>query len=258
MSRIAASCLALAIVLSGTPARAQTPEELEAARALFAEGVQATQDERWDDAADRFRRVMRVRATGQVKYNLALALSHTGEIAEAAALLREVVDDRELDRRTRRDARTLLAGIEPRLGHLTVRLEGDEAGVAITLDGEPLGLDRVGTPFEVDPGEHRLALRRGDREVGARTVTVGAGESAEASLVETSVRESDQADDLLADTQPVAPAGRSVIEEWWFWTIVGAIVVVGVGVGVGAAVASSGPSAVQGNLSPGVLEVMLP
>lgn len=246
------------VLLSTSGAIAQTDEELEEARALFGEGVEATQDERWADAADRFRRVMRVRSTGQVKYNLALALSHTGELAEAAVLLRDVVDDRELDRRTRRDARRLLDEIEPRLGHLTVRVTGDEGGLAITLDGEPLGLDRIGTPIEVDPGTHRLAARRGDRELGSRSVTVAEGESAEVSLVAAAVQvEPDDEVPILTD-EPTAPVSSgNVLEEWWFWTIIGAVVVVGVGVGVGVAV-GSGPSPVQGNLSPGVLEVVLP
>ncbi len=248
----------LLVLLLASAASAQTDEELEEARTLFGEGVQLTQEERWEEAAERFRRVMRVRATGQVKYNLALALSHTSALAEAATLLREVVDDAELDRRTRRDARRLLDEIQPRLAHLTVRVQGDEAGLALTLDGAPLGLDRLGTPIPVDPGRHTLAARRGAREAGTREITLAEGESGEVTLVATAVHASDEPPGLFDDEPSAHASSGNVLEEWWLWTLVGAVVVVGVGIGVGVAVATSGPSPVQGNLSPGVLEVTLP
>lgn len=259
MLRSPASCSAfLLVVLVASAASAQTEEALEEARALFGEGVQLTQEERWEEAAERFRRVMRVRATAQVKYNLALALAHTTALAEAAALLREVLDDRELDRRTRRDAQRLLEEVEPRLAHLTVRVQGDEAGLALTLDGAPLGIDRLGAPIAVDPGRHRLAVRRGEREAGSREVTLAEGESSEVTLVATAVHASEGQPDLFDDAPPASASSGNVLEEWWLWTIIGAVVVVAVGVGVGVAVAADGPSPVQGNLSPGVLEVTLP
>lgn len=260
MLRFGATAMAL-VLLATAGASAQTEEELEEARALFAEGVQATREERWGEAAERFRRVMRVRATAQVKYNLALALSHTGELAEAAALLRDVVEDPDLPRRPRRHARRLLREIEPRLGRLTVRVQGDEVGLTVTLDGRPIGLDRLGSPIEVDPGAHRVALTRGGVVLGSRQVRVAEGESAEVALVATAVRrtEGEERELVVAEEPAVAPAaGGSVLEEWWFWTMVGAVVVAGVGIGVGVAMATSAPSPVQGNLSPGVLEVMLP
>jgi tetratricopeptide (TPR) repeat protein len=53
--------------------------------------------------------------------------------------------------------------------------------------------------------------------------------------------------------QEAAPAasGGSILDEWWFWTVL-AVVVVGaaVGIGVGVAMSSSGQSAVAGNFGP--------
>ncbi len=58
---------------------------------------------------------MQVRATPQVKYNLALALSHLEEeeVSEARRLLREVEQDETLDEDSRRDARTRLEELGP-------------------------------------------------------------------------------------------------------------------------------------------------
>jgi tetratricopeptide (TPR) repeat protein len=42
--------------------------------------------------------------------------------------------------------------------------------------------------------------------------------------------------------RPIAPvAGPPIYEEWWFWTIIGAVVVIGLGVGIGVGVATQGP-----------------
>ena len=253
---VAAVLVATALV---PPALAQSEEDLARARALFAEGVELTHAERWEEAVERFRQVLEVRSTPQVQYNLALALEGAGELSEAAALLRTIQDSRELDRRTRRDVQRLLESIGPRLGQLTVRITGDEAGVRVLVDGDEMPLDRIGQPLASDPGEHRVVMERRGRVVASQTVTVVSGENAEVTLVETAVSASALDDDLLTRQDP-APAGGggNVLEEWWFWTIIGAAVLA-TAVTVGVVAATSGPpSPVQGNLTPGVLEVMLP
>ena len=135
-------------------AEAQTEAELETARATFMEGVELSGDAQWAEAAQRFREVLAVRSTAQVQYNLGLALSHTDALVEAAELLRAALDSDELDRRRARDIRRLLEELEPRLARITVRTMGDEAGANVTLDGEAVGLDQIGTAIPVDPGAH--------------------------------------------------------------------------------------------------------
>ncbi len=136
-------------------------------------------------------------------------------------------------------------------------MSGDEAGTQVTLDGEALGLERVGQPLEVDPGTHRAALLRDGAEVGSREVTLAEGESQEITLVATAVQ-APVDDELLTQAPPPPPPGGSVLEEWWFWTILAAVVVVGAGVATGVVLGTQSPSPVQGNLSPGSLQVTLP
>jgi hypothetical protein len=250
--------LSMGAILAAHPAAAQTPEELAQARAAFGEGVELTEQERWPDAAERFRAVIAVRATGQVKYNLGLALAHTSELVEAAALLREAADDRELARATRRQARELLGEIEPRIGELRVVLRGDEAGLALTLDGERLGLERVNVPFPANPGTHRVVVTRGSREIDAQSVEVPEGGEAVVTLRTVAPPPAVVDDEVILalDEEPVT-GGRSVAVEWWFWTIIGAVVVAGVGITIGVVVSNDGEvQPVFGNLDPGVLEVM--
>ena len=263
-----AAGLAIASLLAAPHASAQTEAQLERARVAFGEGVQLTAEERWAEAAARFREVIAVRATPQVRYNLAVALYHSGEIPEAADHLALVVDADELDRRTRRDARRMLDEALPQLARLTIRIVGDEGGAIVLLDDREIGLDRIGTPISVMPGAHRVALRRGARVVGRREVSVAQGESAEVSLAPAAVAsieaEPDPIDrEILTREEQPGGSGGDVTGEWWFWTAIGAGAVVVAAVVVGVAVASSDTGGgqmppVQGNLQPGVIDVTLP
>lgn len=251
---IAASLSMLAVAPT---ARAQTDAELDAARATFAEGVELTEAEQWSEAAERFRAVLAVRSTPQVQFNLGLALSHTDRLAEAARHLGDAIADPELDRRTRRHAERILRDLEPRLARLTVRLAGDEGGVEVTLDDEPLGLDRIGQPIPVDPGSHRVVASRGGAVMASETVTLAEGAEEEVTL-EAAARPI-ELDVELAPTIEDEPAegGGDVTSEAWFWAVIGgaALLVVGAIV-IGIVVAEDGNvSPFSGNLSPGYLEV---
>jgi len=251
-------CLAVA-----GPAAAQSEAELARARAAFGAGVEASDAGRWEEAAARFRQVMEVRATGQVKYNLAVALEHTGELAEAAELLADVVDDRELGRRTRRDARRLLSTIQPRLGRLTVMVSGDDAGTRVTLDGDELAAESIGSAVTVDPGMHSVVLARGGTELDRESVSVPEGGTASVTLTAAApvptpaevALDAETAGDPRSDDTDDG-GGGSVFGEWWFWTGVAALVI---GVALIGIIASSGDDGepVQGNLRPGILEVSL-
>ena len=78
-------------------ASAQTAEELEEARATFAEGVELSRAGRWAAAAQRFRRVHAVRATPAVKFNLGLALVRSGREQQGERYLRAALNSGELD-----------------------------------------------------------------------------------------------------------------------------------------------------------------
>lgn len=243
--------LVLALAVFSTPASAQSEEELAQLRATFAEGVQLTLDEQWDEAVVRFRTVIAVRDTSAVRYNLAFALAHTDAIGEAARLLDVVLGDPDLDARTRASATEVLATLETRMGRLTIRLLGDEAGLTVLLDGEEIPLGQVGQPIRVVPGAHEVALRHGLEELATRSVSVDEGAS-EVVVLSANAPTSD-------DSGSISDHGAGdMTSEWWFWTAIGAgVVAVGTGIIIGVAVSSDGSvQPVAGNLDPGVLRVM--
>ncbi len=240
----------LAIALFAVPALAQRasppPNDVERARELFAEGVRLIDEEQFAEAVARFRAVMPIRSTPQVKYNLALALRGTGELSEAAELFREVSTSRSAAEGLRDDARHMLRALERDVGHLTIRVAGDDDRAVVTLDGHAVGLDRLGYAIAVPPGDHEVVLRRGDETLSSEEVHVARGRSSEVTLriaqppaaraVALPAPQLDGDIGLPEERQQRAPEAP-VVEQWWFWTALGAVGVVLVS--IVAAVATS-------------------
>ena len=76
----------------GAPAEAApSAEVLEVARSLFREGVEAAQAGRWEEARQRFARVLSLRAAPLVRFNLAVASRNVGRFVEAIDQYRQFV-----------------------------------------------------------------------------------------------------------------------------------------------------------------------
>lgn len=249
----------LAVALVAPAAHAQTEEELTRARAQFREGVELVEAEQWEEALARFRAVAEVRDTPQVRYNLALALSHTeGGAPEASRILAGVVRDPETDGATDERARALLTQLRRDVATLVIRIRGDEAGTHVTVDGEEISLAQVGRPYEVSPGTHVIELRWGRHVRDHQDIDLGAGAREEIELDANGTYEETQLNASLQDAADGGAGGGDVTDEWWFWTAigVGGAIVLGLIIGFAASAAQSDPQPITGNLDPGVLMVM--
>src|SRR5688572_20479869 len=111
-----AGALALVVMVSGGVAAAQ--DNTERARTLFSEGLELADRGEWEEAAQKFRATLRLRQSPAVVYNLAVALEHTGELAESSTLLETVIEDPTAERAMIRDARRLHRSIQPRLARV--------------------------------------------------------------------------------------------------------------------------------------------
>lgn len=138
------------------------------------------------------------------------------------------------------------------------RLDGDSPinEVATMLDLEKIGVIRVSSAGD---GQATLELLLFDVASGRRLVrgqgtvptAIGALEAGVERLVqgafEAALRpqQAGDAENIIGtspEPSPIAPpAGPPVYEEWWFWTIIGAVVVIGAGVGIGVGLATQGP-----------------
>lgn len=190
--RTAVLCGAL---LTPSMARAQEGPEAIARRGLLVEAERARRAGDHDAAIERALRAAAIRATPSVSYFLAreyeatdrplAALEHAGACARGA----------EADPVLRNRAvllsacNVLVARLEPRVGRLTVRLAAaTPAGAVVRVRGAALSTAVLGVPYPVAPGDVDVAAGAPGFEPFARTVHVGAGESAsvEVTLVETS------------------------------------------------------------------------
>ena len=156
----------------------ESPEaDTSLARKLFSQGVEETDQDRWERAAELFRRSLLYRPSPVTTYNLASALGRVGRIVEATELLRGVVWDPSVNQTVKDAAKRLLDSLMPKVGWLTIRVEGDPDAAAVTLDARPLTSQKVGFPLPVDPGRHVIAFQRSSSYLETRTVDVKPGAS---------------------------------------------------------------------------------
>jgi len=141
-------------VLWTSRAEAQSEEELARGRQLFAEALNDEEHERFAAALEKYRRVLAVRDTANVRFRMGAALEGLGKLARAVEAYREAVrlaGTSAGDGEVVRTARTRMAALEPRLGHLTIRLS--QPGAEVAIDGQRVpSLDDV----PMDPGAHRV------------------------------------------------------------------------------------------------------
>jgi hypothetical protein len=246
----------LAVTGLATVAAAQS--DTERARELFAEGVQLMDSGRPAEAVERFEATLALREAPAVHFNLALAYHELGRYGRAADHFDAVVEDDEAPADMRRQSRRTLRRIRGQIGTLTVNLEGDSAGVELSIDEWSIPAERIGTPIRVAEGIHRVGAARGEQR-GSREVSITAGENSTVTLRlgAPSARDAAAAGyepDEFGDDTEEASDGGGIFGQWWFWTAVGVIVVGAIVAGILIA-QPGGQDPVQGTLSPGVLEV---
>lgn len=266
---------------------AQKAQENTTARWLFEEGLKFVAARDWRGAEDRFRRVIALRASHVAAYNLASALDHLGHPVESAELLRAILRDPAAPRDTRSAAERLLAQVEPGIGSVTVRVNGDATDCDLTIDDKPQGLDAFGRAIAVDPGAHSIVVHRDGAVFVLREVRVGGSQPLR---VETTidipprasapppVADAPAAAPVLTPVATVAPAiepantrvahavasapardddDDGLAQQWWFWAGTGVLVA---GAAVVVVVLASNPgqaSPVTGDTEPAVVRGMV-
>ncbi|UJR78437.1 tetratricopeptide repeat protein [Sandaracinus amylolyticus] len=182
--RIIATLTLLTTLLLAPAAHAQDPDPARgaAARALFQEGVGLARRGDYAEAIDRFRRAQALRPAAPIAYNLAAALAHEGELVEAAELLERVLRDPSIPPQLRASAERQRDQIAPRVGRLTVRLEGDHGGVRVHIDERELPEAMVGVPVPIDPGAHEIRAMRDGEDVAHERIEIGEAERREVAL----------------------------------------------------------------------------
>jgi tetratricopeptide (TPR) repeat protein len=267
------------------------------ARSLFAQGVELMAEERYAAAATHFERSLELRESAVVHYNLASALVQLERFVEAVEHLERVLSNAEAPPRARAAAEQLLREAEPRVGYLTLDIRGDATGIAIALDDRALPTAAVGVAVPVDPGARTVVVRRGEEIVAQGVAEVSEGRTAVLALevppppaiapppnplsfspgstLLEDLPEGEPETDATEVPDPAEVARRddarqrrdaartetssddSMLTNPWFWTGVGAGVVVAVVVAtvVALIVVSEPAKGINGTLEPSIVEL---
>lgn len=245
--------------------------DLGRARTLFQRGVEFANQGDYAAAAKRFREALELHYAPAIAYNLASALSETGQHAEAYDVVQSVLRDPSTPEALRVRAQRLDDSLQRSVARLTVVISSDEAEVSVLVDGKPLAAQLVGMPRAVEPGDHVVVAQRAGVSISQRSVRIPIGTAAlvDLSLVmtprqaaEAATGGSDAASALPVLTSGPAEGPRDDDEakrRRRLWIIGGAsAVAVAVGAGVALALLLAKPakhseSPVAGDGMPGVL-----
>jgi hypothetical protein len=216
-------------------AQSDDRERAASARALFVEGVELTDQNRWDQAADRFRRALALRDSPVIAYNLASALEHLGQLVEASELLRGIANNPAVDRDLRRSAESTLDEIAPRVARVMVHAPGRSQGDHITLDDKLLLDAQLDVAVPADPGVHVVRAERNGEQLDRQTLELAEGYTLEITL---DIPRAPPPREVAALAQPastnIPAATRSdsdrdeeppLLSRWYLWAGAGALVV---------------------------------
>jgi len=278
---LAAASVVLVAPPGGAQAQAQPaepPPELDAqqlniARSLFEEGLDFMDRKDWTQAADRFSRVLQMRWSPVVAYNLGSTLVELGEIGDAVEHLRRVMREPALEDSVRLPAEQLLKQAEARLGKIRILILGEDEGLVVMLDDSEWPKAAIGIPVPLAPGRHRVVLQQGAEELEAREIFVSEREQLDVTFDRTPEEEpaAVPAPAAVAASAPgngsddgaynefaggdEADDGGSILGAWWLWTAVGVVVAAATVVTVVAVSSDPDPATpIEGNFMPGVIE----
>jgi hypothetical protein len=160
---------------------AQTDDDRAGARVAATEGVKASNEKRWADAADLFTRAESLVHSPVHLLYLARAQEKLGHLVKArenyTRIIREHLgaDSPDAFKQAQASAQQEAGALEPRLAAITVKLGGQKGDVTVTMDGEKVPPALVGLPLPIDPGSHTFQAAGTDLKSDPVAVTVTEG-----------------------------------------------------------------------------------
>jgi hypothetical protein len=191
LSRLAAALVLVAASLPPRPARAQSPQNLQVAQALYDQATQEMAAKSYATACPKLEEAVRLVPEGVGgKLTLAECYEAQGKLASAWAAyeLAEAAASRarQLDRQKLAHERG--EALRPRVAMLTIAVAEPARsvpGLSIKRDGVSVGPAQWGVPLPADRGKHLIVASVGDGRTWERTIeittdgareTVGIGE----------------------------------------------------------------------------------
>ena len=220
------------------------------ARRLFGEGLEALEDERWQDARDAFRRSHELVPRPNTLLNLATAQAELNLPVRAIESYRAfIAQATRRQRRHVREAERAIAELQERVAYVELTIPDLASGDQIRLDDEELGREALLEPIALDPGQHTVLVMRGEHTAGEVQLTLVEGETRGLELalhpppvvVETPAL-IESVDEDSDDTALFVGVG-----------VGGAVVAIGIAVALGVALGQGEEEPFVGNLGPGTV-----
>ncbi|HEX3598247.1 MAG TPA: hypothetical protein VHU80_24235, partial [Polyangiaceae bacterium] len=174
--------------------------DIASARRLFSEATALRQAGQWSEAAARLREAIAIKETPGLRFHLAHCEEQVGHLLEArndydraAALIR--------DGAAAPDVASMLeparVELRERIPTLVVRAPADARAVGLTIDGEMIATEELGSPIQLDPGDHTIIVSAASRAPFRLELTLKEGEDR--------VVAAQLAPSAVSRTAPVAP-----------------------------------------------------
>jgi hypothetical protein len=169
----AAVAAMVSVLFVVTPARAQTDDATRlTARTLAESGLTLVEQGDYPGALEKFDRALTLIQVPTVGVRAARCLVKLGRLVEASERYRQAaamtIDPtasaafRQSQAEAQAEAETERAALLKRIPRLEIALEGAApADVELTIDGKPAPTATIGIARPMDPGSHRLTVRRG-------------------------------------------------------------------------------------------------
>jgi hypothetical protein len=176
------AAILLAALAAAAPraARAQSPSDVETARALFVEGAKLANDGRWREARELYARSLQLKAAPITRYSLGVAQRETGHLAEALGSFRAFLAEPEAPATARytAPAQAAVTALEARVGRVSIAIEPRAIDdLSLTIDGQPVP-PSSDAPREIDAGAHDVLARAPGYRPGTAHFVVAEGAGA--------------------------------------------------------------------------------
>lgn len=172
--------LVLAALFCAVTAHAEpSAADIAAARRLFSEATELRKSAQWSEAAVKLRQAIAIKETPGLRFHLAHCEEQMGHLLEA----RDDYDRADALVQGGFAAPDVVALLEParvalreRIPTLVVHAPVDAHAVGLTIDGEMIASEQLGSPIQLDPGDHTIIVTAASREPFRLELTLKEGE----------------------------------------------------------------------------------
>jgi hypothetical protein len=168
------------------PVLAQTPKELEAARASFKDGLQLEKDGKYEEALEKFEATSKVKTTAQVRFHIGLCNEKLGRYSAAVEAYDGAAKQAQAEGNAPevlKVAPELATKLREKMPKVTILFAEGTKADSLSIDGKVIELSAA-KDIALDPGPHVVMATAGDDKIReefkvadgeSKTITLKAG-----------------------------------------------------------------------------------